>query len=353
MDVKHDITPMVRGLFHVHTLLSDGQLSIPDVAALARCKNCSLVSILDHACVAGCMELYGSLVGTNVKVIMGYEHSLGDTDIGVLGVEEVLPSWWTIQQIAESVHGQGGSVIYLHPMRDGECHFVELASWIDKGFVDGWEWRNNLNISTMDKNMYPRPAVWGCDLHDKDEIVKIPDGGMELPRFLLKHVITSYKQLPIKGYDCRKLQQFDLAFGHCVLETDGNFVRIHLSFNMNWGGSEQIDVNGDCFEIALGDNCGSAFGELISFSMGKEGLMATTLLLTDEGVVASVQNNAKHLINARVIDNRNFVFGFRPPHDCFAFSISAKSVDAPSLRRFSWPAPVWPPRRIQNLADVR
>lgn len=341
----------ISGLFHIHTRFSDGELSIPEVAALAKGKKVKIVSILDHACISGCVELFNELQGSDISVVMGYEHSIGDTDVAVLGIPTILPPWWSIGKLASEVHREGGKIVYLHPTR-GNGHLDELAYFLAHDFVDGWEWKNNLDAMQLSPDQYDAPSFWGCDLHDKEEITKIPFGGMQLPSFLHHHLVTGDTMSTYFGYEPLPHEEFVFSFGRCNIRIAEGWVKCRIDFTIDWGWDNRLDGNGDCIEIAIARHHDSAFAEMATFSTGNDGFSRTNYLLDQTGLAMMPGTASCYSIKLHAFGRRRVDVEFALVRGRFAISIGSGKLMWPSSRRCSWPSPVWPPRNERDMAIV-
>ena len=342
----------IPGLFHIHTVYSDGVLSIPEVANLARDRSAKIVSILDHACLKGCAELFRLSKNENFSVVLGYEHSIGNTDVALLGVDEILPSWWSISEIVTEVRRRDGSIIYLHPMRGNRAHLTELGEWLSKGYLDGWEYRNNLNSEILEKDLFRSPAFWGCDLHDRGEMESVPSGGMSIPSFVDRFRMSNTVKIDNKLASFKRNIQFSFAFGRIEMDSSRSHVEVSFFSEVPWGCVDELDFNGDCVEIAIPCYENRVFAKLLSFAEGREGLLQRCSLLTNKGVVQSNDLSTKNSISLKRIGSRSWKFYINRSVDRLAFSLSSKEKVKPSERRVSWPSPVWPPRSIRDLATI-
>lgn len=113
---------MKRGLFHVHSVFSDGEESLERLVAIFRESGMSFAAVSDHAEVFdnGRMEQYvrlcESLSDTGFLVIPGLEFALHGGDIHILGYGITRRVRFTsMEQLVDGIHDEGGIAVLAHP----------------------------------------------------------------------------------------------------------------------------------------------------------------------------------------------------------------------------------------------
>ncbi len=267
----------------------------------------------------------------------GYEHSVGNTDIAVLGINSILPSHWSIQQICNFVHAHGGSVIYLHPMKGDTRHWEELQNWIMHGYVDGWERCNARCKNNNHHRDFSLPSCIGIDLHDIDDLARFNLG-----------LITKSFPLTIPFLENlfereNSLNDFLFEWGQVIFkkESDNLLISIQLDNDFQMTNEYVTLFEGNSFELAL-------------FKSDNQGWMTSYFLLSDceknmfynierEGIVKTNHNEYPMLQISIDKSNIQVKIPNEYLHNGFAFSINRQDL-LPGSQRLSWPAPVWPPR---------
>ena len=113
---------MKRGLFHVHSVFSDGEESLERLVEIFRQSDMSFAAVSDHAEVFdnGRMEQYvrlcESLSDTGFLVIPGLEFALHGGDIHILGYGITRRVRFTsMEQLVDGIHDEGGIAVLAHP----------------------------------------------------------------------------------------------------------------------------------------------------------------------------------------------------------------------------------------------
>ena len=102
--------------FHAHTLHSDGELTVPELAALAVRAGLDALAVTDHNTVAHHAELaavgrrYGIALIPGQEVTTEYGHANAFGDIGWVDFREPAPTW------VDTVAARGGLLSINHPL---------------------------------------------------------------------------------------------------------------------------------------------------------------------------------------------------------------------------------------------
>jgi hypothetical protein len=102
--------------FHAHTLHSDGELTVPELAALAVRAGLDALAVTDHNTVAHHAELaavgsrYGIALVPGQEITTEYGHANAFGDIGWVDFREPAPAW------VDTVATRGGLLSVNHPL---------------------------------------------------------------------------------------------------------------------------------------------------------------------------------------------------------------------------------------------
>jgi hypothetical protein len=353
-----------RVLFHVHTKASDGMLSCSDVIRCGCANDAEAIVILDHASLEGVRNAR-KLLGRARSIYrpalpLAYEHTIGETDLALVGVRRVLPATWDVWQTCRYVHAIGGAVVYLHPHRGSEPdRRQEIARLLGTGALD---------------------AIEVCNVRDGDHSWRVMDPDVEGVLGLDAH---TQAELDASGWRCTlvsesgRLWRAFLAAGE---RTPDNPPEPDSAVNGNWiswddfsvriqrrVGSLTVEVRAckdwprrgsgdepwldDCLEVALLDE--RRPGSLFTFGLDREGLLeGHESSLSKDGVSRAVRCSD---VRGWVTNGRLFVELPWPVHvEPLRVAVSIRRYgDVPSQRRLIWPRPVWPPRTPQDFAEFR
>lgn len=162
---------------HVHSNLSDGQLSVPQVIDFYGARGFACIAITDHVCETGTVlgiaaqilnrtlvrenffkylelleeekarafELYGMRVITGIEISKNsLSHSRSAHILG-LGVTEWVDPNLSVVEICKAIHSQGGTTVAAHPVATGKLEIQTLHLWDQRedlhseGHIDLWE----------------------------------------------------------------------------------------------------------------------------------------------------------------------------------------------------------------------
>ena len=165
---------MIRADLHVHTIFSPDS-SIPPktlVETLLVHPFIKAVAVTDHNTVRGYFKVR-ELAGAypDLLIIPGVEVSTVEGDVILLGVAEVPPQPWTVENVIDFAHSRGGLVVAAHPYRA-----YGLGDSAKKYSIDAVEVLNggcprqlNMLAEELAKAM-GLPGVGGSDAHRVDEL---------------------------------------------------------------------------------------------------------------------------------------------------------------------------------------
>ena len=113
---------MKRGVFHVHSVFSDGEESLERLVEIFRQSGMSFAAVSDHAEVfdEGRMEQYvrlcESLSDSRFIVIPGLEFALHGGNIHILGYGVTRRvRFSSMEQLVDGIHEEGGIAVLAHP----------------------------------------------------------------------------------------------------------------------------------------------------------------------------------------------------------------------------------------------
>ncbi|WP_308249891.1 CehA/McbA family metallohydrolase [Sphaerisporangium fuscum] len=104
------------GELHAHTVHSDGTLTVPELAALARAQGLDFLAVTDHNTVSHHAELPGAAARAGITLVPGQEvttdlgHANAFGDIGWIDFREPADAW------APVAGGRGGLLSLNHPL---------------------------------------------------------------------------------------------------------------------------------------------------------------------------------------------------------------------------------------------
>jgi len=165
---------LIRVDLHVHTIFSPDS-SIPPktlVETLLAHPFIKAVAVTDHNTVRGYFKVR-ELAATypDLLIIPGVEVSTVEGDVILLGVAEVPPQPWTVENVIDFAHSRGGLVVAAHPYRA-----YGLGDSAKKYSIDAVEVLNggcprqlNMLAEELAKAM-GLPGVGGSDAHRVDEL---------------------------------------------------------------------------------------------------------------------------------------------------------------------------------------
>lgn len=165
---------MIRADLHIHTIFSPDS-SIPPktlVETLLVHPFIKAVAITDHNTVRGYFKVRELAAAyPDLLIIPGVEVSTVEGDVILLGVAEVPPQPWTVENVIDFAHSRGGLVVAAHPYRA-----YGLGDSAKKYSIDAVEVLNggcprqlNMLAEELAKAM-GLPGVGGSDAHRVDEL---------------------------------------------------------------------------------------------------------------------------------------------------------------------------------------
>ena len=165
---------MIRVDLHVHTIFSPDS-SIPPktlVETLLAHPFIKAVAVTDHNTVRGYFKVRELATAySDLLIIPGVEVSTVEGDVILLGVAEVPPKPWTVENVIDFARSRGGLVVAAHPYRA-----YGLGDSAKKYPIDAVEVLNggcprqlNMLAEELAKAM-GLPGVGGSDAHRVDEL---------------------------------------------------------------------------------------------------------------------------------------------------------------------------------------
>jgi histidinol phosphatase-like PHP family hydrolase len=113
---------MKRGVFHVHSVFSDGEDSLECLVEIFRLSGMSFAAVSDHAEAFNDQEIERyidrceSLSGDDFLVIPGLEFALHGGNIHILGYGiNRRVRFVSMDQLVDGIHSQGGVAVLAHP----------------------------------------------------------------------------------------------------------------------------------------------------------------------------------------------------------------------------------------------
>ena len=165
---------MIRADLHIHTLFSNDSSIHPKtlVAQLFAHPYIKTVAITDHNTVKGYHKVR-ELASANhaVTIIPGIEVSTVDGDLLLLGVAEVPPEPWTVENVIDFARSVGGIAVVAHPYREfglgdlSKDYKVDAIEVLNGGSAHHF----NALAEELAKEM-GLPGVAGSDAHRVEEL---------------------------------------------------------------------------------------------------------------------------------------------------------------------------------------
>ncbi|MGB9856776.1 MAG: CehA/McbA family metallohydrolase [Dictyoglomaceae bacterium] len=201
----------VAGDFHLHSLHSDGKLSLENVIKHSIKRNLDFIFLTDHNKISG----FQKIKSENYKVFCGMEFTTFYGHFTSFGVSEYI-EWDVIdlkngiRKAAELVHSQGGIFCVAHPFTMGDpiCTGCRCTLNIDWKYVDAIEiwsgsfnkrrpenteslklWRSLLNSG------YRITGIGGTDMHTPEDItIDSPVTYVYVEQLALEDILKSLKE---------------------------------------------------------------------------------------------------------------------------------------------------------------
>ncbi|MEM0057292.1 MAG: CehA/McbA family metallohydrolase [Candidatus Bathyarchaeia archaeon] len=165
----------MRADLHVHTLFSPDS-SIPPktlVDMLLAHPYIKAVAVMDHNTVRGYFKVRElASAYPDILVIPGVEVSTTGGDILLLGIAEVPPQPWTVDNVIDFAHSMGGLVVAAHPYRAYGLGDAARNYSIDAVEILNGGCPRHLNSMAEELAREMRlPGVAGSDAHRVDELL--------------------------------------------------------------------------------------------------------------------------------------------------------------------------------------
>lgn len=165
---------LIRADLHVHTVFSYDSSIQPKtlVGQLLAHPFMKAIAVTDHNTVKGYYKVRElASVYDDLLIIPGVEISTMEGDLLLLGVAEVPPQPWTVENVIDFAHSRSGLVIAAHPYRSFGLGDSAKNYSIDAVEVLNGGCSSQLNIlaEKLAKTM-GLPGVAGSDAHRKEEL---------------------------------------------------------------------------------------------------------------------------------------------------------------------------------------
>ena len=165
---------MINVDFHVHTTYSFDSSIQPKtiVEQLYAHPFIKAVAITDHNRVDGYIKVKQlASAYPDILIIPGVEIATFDGDLIVLGVAELPPQPWTVENVIDFAKERGGIVIVAHPYR--AYGLGDLAKNYDVDAIEVLNGALSSQLNKMAENLAKEmglPGVAGSDAHNVDEL---------------------------------------------------------------------------------------------------------------------------------------------------------------------------------------
>lgn len=165
---------MIRADLHIHTVFSLDS-SIPPktlVNMLLAHPSIKAVAITDHNTVRGYFKVQElASAYPDLLIIPGIEVSTLEGDLILLGVAEVPPQPWTVENVIDFARSRGGLVVAAHPYREFGLGDSARRYPIDAIEVLNGGCPRQLNVLAEElAKAMGLPGVAGSDAHRVDEL---------------------------------------------------------------------------------------------------------------------------------------------------------------------------------------
>ncbi|MGB9959027.1 MAG: PHP domain-containing protein [Candidatus Bathyarchaeales archaeon] len=165
---------MIRADLHIHTLFSNDSSIHPKtlVQQLITQPYINAVAITDHNTVKGYYKVRElASAYPDVTIIPGIEVSTVDGDLLLLGVAEVPPEPWTVENVIDFARSVGAVVVAAHPYREYGLGDLTKDYKVDAiEVLNGGSARQfNMLAEELAKKM-GLPGVAGSDAHRAEEL---------------------------------------------------------------------------------------------------------------------------------------------------------------------------------------
>ncbi|MEM3770257.1 MAG: CehA/McbA family metallohydrolase [Candidatus Bathyarchaeia archaeon] len=165
---------MIRADLHIHTMFSSDASIHPKIIVeqLFAHPRIKAAAITDHNTVKGYYKVLElAKAYQDILIIPGIEVSSFSGDLVLLGIAEVPPQPWTVENVIDFAHDRGGLVVAAHPYRAFGLGDSAKNYDIDAVEVLNGGCSRQLNMLAEElANTMALPGVAGSDAHRADEL---------------------------------------------------------------------------------------------------------------------------------------------------------------------------------------
>ncbi|MEM3565718.1 MAG: PHP domain-containing protein [Candidatus Bathyarchaeia archaeon] len=165
---------MIRADLHIHTMFSSDASIHPKIIVeqLFAHPHIKAAAITDHNTVKGYYKVLElAKAYSDILIIPGIEVSSTGGDLVLLGIAEVPPQPWTVENVIDFAHERGGLVVAAHPYR--AFGLGDYAKYYEIDAVEvlngGCSRQLNMLAEELAQAM-ALPGVAGSDAHRADEL---------------------------------------------------------------------------------------------------------------------------------------------------------------------------------------
>lgn len=177
VNVKVEVKPFIQrwmsGVTHLHTVHSDGRLTIPEVLAKAESEKFDYVFFTDHNTFSQNLAL--DSMNEKMLMIPGFEFSSYHGHAGIIGLNNPIKDFrwavddFNIKNLLEEAKNNGASIGINHPFCDnaGWKYPLENYDWIEI-WNSIWSQKNQKALDWWTKQLREGkkiPVVGGSDFH--------------------------------------------------------------------------------------------------------------------------------------------------------------------------------------------
>ena len=163
--------------FHIHSTFSADSITSPKVLveALKNHPYIKVAAVTDHDTIAGLEEIQKlAMHDSDILIIPGVEITTRQGDVLVLGVQELPPKPWDVEDIVDFARSTGCITIAAHPFRQ-----FGLAEEVEDSGVDAIEVYNGGSSGLVNKKALDiarkigLPGVSGSDSHQPSDLFSV------------------------------------------------------------------------------------------------------------------------------------------------------------------------------------
>jgi len=158
---------------HVHTLFSDGRMTVPEIIEYGPRAGLDGLCITDHGTMAARHELQEGLQKNGLYVFVGMEYATADGDFLIFGPFQDLKPGMNALTLLDVVRKRGGAAIVAHPFREARPASEYIVEHGHCGVIEGLNGRNaeneNLRVESW-RDKYPFVETAGSDAHTPREL---------------------------------------------------------------------------------------------------------------------------------------------------------------------------------------